>query len=47
MGMQLVAPNRGELDLLRIAAAYEEATGFLPDCCRPIQSRPSFASRNV
>jgi hypothetical protein len=23
-----VAPNRGELDLLRIAAAYEEATGF-------------------
>ncbi|MEH3148378.1 MAG: amidase [Methylobacterium frigidaeris] len=28
MGMQLVAPNRGELELLRIAAAYEEATGF-------------------
>ncbi len=28
MGMQLVAPNRGELDLLRIAAAYEEVTGF-------------------
>ena len=28
MGLQLIAPNRGEADLLAIAAAYEAVTGF-------------------
>ena len=28
MGMQVIAPNLGERQLLEIAAAYEEATGF-------------------
>ncbi len=28
MGLQLIAPNRGEAELLAIASAYEAVTGF-------------------
>lgn len=36
MGLQIVAPNHGELDLLRLAQAYEAASGWVDKALPPI-----------
>jgi amidase len=38
-GLQLVAPNHGELSLLSLAAAYESATGWVERRPPPLLSR--------
>jgi amidase len=36
MGLQIIGPNHGELAVLQLAYAYEEATGFVDKALPPL-----------